>query len=57
MSNAKKKRNHIIRNGGRNPELFRGEALEISTHVRKTPTLQQKRDRQMQKHSKLNSDY
>lgn len=41
-SKAKKMREHIERNGHRNPEQFRGESASISTHVRKTPSRQEK---------------
>lgn len=38
-SKAKKQREHDMRNGRSNKELFRGgSSVEISTHVRKTPT-------------------
>lgn len=49
-SKAKKMREHLARNGTRNPEDFRGERAAISTHVRKSPTLKDKTSRQENKH-------
>lgn len=49
-SKAKKMREHIERNGARNPDAFRGEAASISTHVRKTPSRQEKLRRSENKH-------
>lgn len=49
-SKAKKLREHLERNTGRNPEAFRGDAGVISTHVRKTPTRSEKLARSENKH-------
>lgn len=49
-SNAKKKREHLARNGRRDPNLDRGTAADFSTHVRQTPTLRTGLLRQERKH-------
>ena len=48
-SKAQKIRAHAVRNGKRDPALNRG-VVEFSTHVRKTPTLHERIDRQERKH-------
>ncbi|MGX1266616.1 hypothetical protein RKD55_004560 [Rossellomorea marisflavi] len=42
-SNAQKMRAHKERNGLRNPESNRGVVPGFSTHVRKTPSIHEKR--------------
>lgn len=49
-SNAQKNRAHAARNGARNPEANRAYAPGFSTHVRKTPTLHERRMKQERKH-------
>lgn len=56
-SKAKKLRAHQERNGMRNPEAFRGEAAAISTHVRKTPSRNEKLRRTETKYKSRVLDY
>ena len=48
-SKAQKQRAHAVRNGKRDPELSRG-VVAFSTHVRRTPTLHERMERQTRKH-------
>lgn len=49
-SNAQKVRAHRERNGLRNPESDRAYAPGFSTHVRKTPSLHEKRLKEERKY-------
>ena len=49
-SKAQKVRAHAVRNGKRNPTDNRAFESGFSTHVRKTPTLQEQRLKQEQKY-------
>lgn len=51
-SKAKKQRQHLVRNGRRDPELSRGNSADFSLHVRKTPTLREKQERSYKKHKR-----
>lgn len=56
-SKAKKIREHLVRNGRRDPNLNRGFAPEISTHERKLPTLRAKKDKLETKYKKQMDNY
>lgn len=49
-SHAKKARAHKERNGLRNPESNRADAPGFSTHVRKTPSIHEKRMKEERKY-------
>lgn len=52
QSKAQKHRKHLERNGQLNPIIHRGVNPDFSTHVRKAPTLVDKR-RKLEKRTKL----
>ncbi|MET3697081.1 hypothetical protein SAMN05877753_101341 [Bacillus oleivorans] len=51
-SKARKKREHILRNSGRDVTIIRGEQPEFSTHERKTKTKIEIQKRMISKHKK-----
>lgn len=51
-SNARKKRDHIQRNTGRDNTLLRGAQTDFSTHERKTKTKKEAQKRLQNKHKK-----
>lgn len=53
-SKAQKARAHKVRNGRRDPALKRGE-VDFSTHVRKTPSRQERIDKSERKYSRAYS--
>lgn len=56
-SKAKKKRMHDVRNGKRDVTGSRGVAVEMSTHVRKTKTLLDRKERNYKKYGKRDDSY
>lgn len=56
-SRAKKQREHLVRNGRRDPALSRGQQPDFSMHERKTPTRSERVDRQYRKYNKLKELY
>lgn len=56
-SKAKKAREHLVRNGRRDPNLNRGLTPEISMHERKLPTLRAKLDKQENKYKHKMDNY
>lgn len=57
-SKAKKKREHDVRNGRSDKTLLRGgEFVDISTHVRKTPTKIEKVRRMENKYKRKLGDF
>lgn len=42
ISKSKKKRLHAVRNGKLDPGQMRGDSADFSTHVRKTPSKQER---------------
>lgn len=55
-SKARKLRDHIARNGSRNPADSRADQPDFSTHTRRTPTRQDKIHKREQKHKKRSID-
>ncbi|WP_243297729.1 hypothetical protein [Bacillus litorisediminis] len=51
-SNARKKREHIQRNSGRDVTILRGEQPQFSTHERKTKTKLEIQKTMISKHKK-----
>jgi len=49
-SKAKKKRQHIARQTGINPETYRGSRPDFSTHTRTLPTKKARIERKERKH-------
>lgn len=49
-SKAQKQRAHAVRNGRPDPASYRLDNPDFSTHVRRTPSLQEKLDRQERKY-------
>lgn len=56
-SKAKKKRMHDVRNGKRDVTGSRGVTVEMSTHVRKTKTLLDRKERNYKKYGKRDDSY
>lgn len=56
-SKAKKKRMHDVRNGKRDVTGSRGVQVEMSTHVRKTKTLLDRKERNYKKYGKRDDSY
>ena len=56
-SKAKKKRMHDVRNGKRDVTNGRGTVVEMSTHVRKTKTLLDRKERNYKKYGKRDDSY
>lgn len=56
-SKAQKHREHLVRNGRRDPNMNRGFTPDISTHERKLPTLQEKRDKLAKKYKQEDTIY
>lgn len=51
-SRAQRKREHLIRNGKRDPELDRGKNPDFSVHQRRLPTLIERRNKKWRKREK-----
>jgi len=58
-SKAQKQRAHLARNSRRDPAINRNglDTNGISTHVRKTPTLHEKRERALSKYKNRQHEY
>lgn len=56
-SKAKKKRMHDVRNGKRDVTGSRGVVSEMSTHVRKTKTLLDRKERNYKKYGNRDDSY